>query len=97
MAFKSHAYYDHACLHGSGLIEGEASCIFPSFYNGKKYNECIQFDESDFAFPVFRCPTRNITTKIENIKSYTFADVALTGEYCLLDYRNGSSDLDPTI
>jgi len=81
----------------SNLIEtfdGEVECIFPFYYNGKKFNECVLFDESDFVFPVFRCPTRNITTTINGVSSFIFED--LTGGYCLSDAMNNTSPLDPT-
>jgi len=80
----------------SNLIEtfdGEVECIFPFYYNGKKFNECVLFDESDFVFPVFRCPTRNITTTINGVSSFIFAD--LNSGYCLSDPLDNTSPLDP--
>ena len=44
---------------------GERDCIFPFYYNGKFYNECIVFTEGEFVYPAFRCPVYNINTKRE--------------------------------
>ena len=46
---------------------------FPFYFRGKLYKDCVLFEEENFFYPVFRCPVRNITTKI----SYTDPD---TGE-----------------
>ena len=46
-------------------LRGEVECIFPFYYQGKKYDECVLYDELGFVYPVFRCPTYNITTKID--------------------------------
>ena len=78
------------------LQTNEVECIFPFYYNGRKYNECVLFDESDFVFPVFRCPTRNITTKIDGVNSFTF-DVGLTSGYCLSNPMDNFSTLNPSI
>jgi len=79
----------------SDLTTGEAKCIFPFYYEGKKYNECVLFDEAGFVYPVFRCPTRDITTKIDGINS--FESIELTGELCPSDPTDSTSALDPTI
>ena len=44
---------------------GERDCLFPFYYNGRVYNECILFSELDFVYPAFRCPIFNITQKKE--------------------------------
>ena len=44
---------------------GERDCIFPFYYNGRVYNECILFSELGFVYPAFRCPIFNITKKRE--------------------------------
>merc|ERR1711892_631318 len=50
---------------------GERDCIFPFYYNGKKYDHCIIFTEAGFVYPVFRCPIYNIKTKRDGISDYT--------------------------
>ena len=75
------------------LTSEERECIFPFYYEGELKYECVlQTIDADFIIPNFRCPTRNITTKINGINSYTFKDTILR-EYCL--DKNGS--LDPEI
>ena len=65
--FNSTYDYDPALCRetkGTGLLGKEAPCIFPFYYNGRgPYDRCMLFEEDDFVYPVFRCPTRNITTK----------------------------------
>merc|ERR1719153_128948 len=63
--------------------EAEFECIFPFYYNGKKYDECILFEELGFVYPVFRCPIRRITTKMNGIISFNFNASAVTGGYCI--------------
>merc|ERR1711892_616363 len=50
---------------------GERDCIFPFYYNGRKYNECIVFTDGGFVYPVFRCPIYNITRKVNGINNFT--------------------------
>merc|ERR1712142_932179 len=50
----------------------EIECIFPFYYNGKKYNECILFNELDFVYPRFSCPIRKMTTTTDGIISFNF-------------------------
>ena len=45
------------------LFTGEVECIFPFYYKGVKYDRCILFEEDGFVYPIFRCPTKNVTTK----------------------------------
>ena len=54
---------------------GEDICIFPFYWNGKRFDQCTFLEEQEFLFPVFRCPTRNITRKINGINSFTYADL----------------------
>merc|ERR1711936_906746 len=64
--FNSTHEYDAVCREtkGTSLFGREDPCIFPFFYNGRgPYDRCMLFEEDDFVYPVFRCPTRNITTK----------------------------------
>jgi len=75
------------------IFEGEKECIFPFIYNNQKYEECVLFDESGFVYPVFRCPTRESTVKIDGISSYP--TIALTEGLCPTDQTNANSPLDP--
>ena len=65
----------------------------PILLNGKKYDKCVLFNEDDFVYPVFRCPTQNITTKINGINSYP--EIGLTEGLCPLDPMDPNSPLDP--
>ena len=67
----------------SNLFSTEHPCIFPFFYEGRRYNECIQFEQDGFLLPVFRCPVRNITTKVDGVSAFTFLEP--THGYCLND------------
>merc|ERR1712223_1138561 len=69
---------------GTDLTNKEHKCIFPFYYRGKgPYNQCMLFEEENFVYPVFRCPTRNITTKFEDTGINHFEDaLALTQGYC---------------
>ena len=58
------------CL--SGCL-GDQPCIFPFYYNGRLYKECILLEMADFVHRV-RCPTRNVTSKIDGINSFTSED-----------------------
>ena len=52
----------------------EALCIFPFYWNGKRYDGCIMLDEDEFILPVFRCPIYNTVNKIDGINSFTWED-----------------------
>jgi len=52
-------------------LVGEQDCIFPFYYNGVLYDKCIVFTEGGFTYPAFRCPVKNIITKINGINSFT--------------------------
>ena len=69
---------------GTDLTNKEHKCIFPFYYRGKgPYNQCMLFEEENFVYPVFRCPTRNITTKWKDTDINHFEDaLALTKGYC---------------
>ena len=69
---------------GSDLTGKEYPCIFPFYYNNKgPYNQCMLFEEKGFVFPVFRCPTRNITTKFPGTQINHFEDpLETTQGYC---------------
>jgi len=63
--------------------ELELECIFPFYYNGRLYEECILFNELEFVYPVFRCPIRPISTTIDGIISFNFNASELTAGYCI--------------
>ena len=76
------------------LFTGEVECIFPFYYKGVKYNQCILFEEDGFVYPIFRCPTRNVTTKSEDgFNSFEF--LPLVDGYCPVDPQDPDSPLDP--
>ena len=77
---------------GTDANPRERECIFPYYYEGRLYTECTLFEEAGFVYPVFRCPTWNITTKIGAVSSFTF--LQLTQGYCV-DPSTG--ELDPTL
>ena len=74
------------CSQGSGDINDfnveecrsnyreENLCIFPFYWNGKFIDRCAFLEEEEFLFPVFRCPIRNVTRKIDGINSFVFSD-----------------------
>ena len=53
----------------------EDLCIFPFYWNEKLFEKCAFFEEEEFLFPVFRCPVRNITRKIDGVNSFYYTDV----------------------
>ena len=66
---------------------GEHLCIFPYYWNGKLIEECAFLEEEEFLFPIFSCPIRNITRKINGVNSFMFSDLLkqvkiLTHWYC---------------
>ena len=87
------------CSVGSGNIDDydaeicrspfEDECIFPFFYNGERFDNCAYLEYQDFLVqgPIYRCPTRNITRKINGINSFTGDD--LIKQVC--DLRNPST------
>merc|ERR1712037_64735 len=85
--FNSTHDYDAVCREtkGTGLLGKEAPCIFPFYYNGRgPYDRCMLFEEEDFVYPVFRCPTHNITTKYPGTEINHFEDFEeLTDGICL--------------
>ena len=101
------------CSQGSGDINdfnsedcrctcpGESLCIFPFYWNGKLYDQCTFLEEEEFLFPVFRCPIRNITRKIDGINSFFYKDLITQQDdfgFCVAkgeDSENSSAILDP--
>jgi len=79
--------YDTKCRQNKGtdLTAKEHPCIFPFYYKGKgPYNNCTLFDQQYFDVPVWRCPTRNVTTKFPgtNINHFEEDEKALSIGYC---------------
>eukprot|EP00092_Neocalanus_flemingeri_P001619 GFUD01001726.1.p1 GENE.GFUD01001726.1~~GFUD01001726.1.p1 ORF type:complete len:404 (+),score=66.49 GFUD01001726.1:142-1212(+) len=93
------------------FLVGEQDCIFPFYYNGRMYNECIVFTEAGFVYPAFRCPVLNIITKIDGINNFEIdiiqdADqtqdcpsfgctIFQVPRYCLQDCLDPDSPLNP--
>ena len=98
--FNSTHEYDSVCRRtkGSDLLASELPCIFPFYYKGKgPYNQCMLFEEEDFVYPVFRCPTRNITTKYPGTNINHFEDtLGLTEGYCF-DFSLSLETCDPLL
>ena len=75
----------------SNLLEAnqeiELPCIFPYYFDGQLMEECIQFDQEGLFLPLFRCPIRGMTTKLNGLNSYSSDDLQniLTGGYCQSD------------
>ena len=61
----------------------EDPCIFPFYYKDTLYDSCALLETSNFIVPVWRCPTRNITTKYKgtDINHFDF-DVELEKGIC---------------
>ena len=53
----------------------ESACIFPFYWNGRLHDECVFLEEQEFLFPVFRCPIRNSTRKINGVNSFIYSDL----------------------
>ena len=54
--------------------KSEEKCIFPFYYKGKLYDECMVSPTSDFVFQVV-CPVRNSTVKLGGINDYGDDDI----------------------
>merc|ERR1712130_998059 len=56
---------------------GEKDCIFPFYYNEKKWDKCIVFTEEDFVYPAFRCPIYNLVAKYrkDGLNNYTIVGI----------------------
>ena len=88
MDFKENVEdYRNECSEGTGNVndfneeqcrsnsDEESPCIFPFYWNGRRHEECVFLEEEEFLLPVFRCPIRNITRKIDGVNSFIFADL----------------------
>ena len=49
-------------------------CIFPFYWNGELFDQCTFLEVEEFLYPVYQCPTRNITRKIDGINSFLEKD-----------------------
>ena len=82
--FNSTHQYEAVCREtkGGDFNRIESPCIFPFYYKDKLYDRCALLETSNFVVPVWRCPTRNITTKYKDTAINHFEDDALTKEIC---------------
>ena len=62
------------CRTQQAYVANEALCIFPFYWNGKRYDECTMLEEDEFILPVFICPIYNSVNKIDGINSFTYED-----------------------
>ena len=77
----------------------KAPCIFPFYFDGKRYDECIVSEIYGFTQVVYRCPYRNSTSKFNGTTTNNFTSAAFTEGYCLDEesyynwLNNDSSDI----
>ena len=69
---------------GTGQNGGERLCIFPFYWNGKLYDQCIMLEEDDMILPVFRCPIRDSQNKINGINAWTYEDLESQVSYTVV-------------
>ena len=83
---SSYQYNDVKCreTRGTSVTGFELPCIFPFYYQGKRFDNCTLLQRSSFVEPVWRCPVFNITTKYRDtdINSYE-EDPREPQSYCL--------------
>ena len=109
--------YDAVCRNTKGtelnpIIAKEHPCIFPFYYKDKRYDSCGLLEASNFIVPVWRCPTRNITTKYKDtdinhfkddldLRSGHCYDIELANATCNWDLEDGGPgckrQLDPDL
>ena len=96
--FNSTHDYDAVCRETCDIVCNENPCIFPFYYRGKgPYDRCMLFEEDNFVYPVFRCPTRNITTKFPGTDINHFEDtIELTSGICY-DIDTAMATCDPDL
>jgi len=74
-----------------GLFEEvELECIFPFYFNGTLYNECIPVSSLHFVYPVsFSCPIRPISTlnETDGIISFNFNGSEFVNGYCISEQQ----------
>ena len=70
---------------GTGPLPGfELPCIFPFYYQGKRFDNCTLLQRSSFVEPVWRCPVLNISTKYQDTGINSFEeDPREPQRYCL--------------
>lgn len=68
---RSNSFHNYYLYHNNT----EDPCIFPFYWKNKLYKECTMFEDEEFIFPVFYCPIRNITRKINGTSSYVYEDI----------------------
>ena len=103
--------YDDSTLWPDILTIDNPECIFPYFYNGVKFNQCIVITIFDWVY-LTRCPTRNLTITTDGISSFTTEDAIFgvggrtlnsdsefnrVDGYCPNDPTDPTSPLDPTL
>ena len=75
------------------LFTGERKCKLPFYYRDRLYHRCVLFEEDGFVYPVYRCPTRSVTTKINGTNSYAWLQAG--DGLCPSDPTDPTSPLDP--
>ena len=85
--FNHHGETDLECVQGAGDLMQlnnkdcrtdlytEDPCIFPYYWKLKLNEGCTMFEDEEFIFPVFYCPIRNITRKINGRNSFVYEDI----------------------
>ena len=93
--------YDAVCRNTKGtelnpIIAKEHPCIFPFYYKDKRYDSCGLLEASNFIVPVWRCPTRNITTKYKDTDINHFKDdLDLRSGHCYdIEFANATCNWD---
>ena len=100
--FNSTHQYDAVCRNSKGtdlnaIIAKEHPCIFPFYYKDKRYDSCGLLEASNFIVPVWRCPTKNITTKYKDTGINHFRDdLELINGYCY-DVELAKETCDPAL
>ena len=57
------------------VLYAQDPCIFPYYWNLKLNEGCTMFEDEEFIFPVFYCPIRNMTRKINGTNSFVYDDI----------------------
>ena len=79
----------------------ERECIFPFYLDGKRIDSCLQYEVGGLNFPVFTCPSYNITTKFEDtginsFNSEDFSELLVSG-MCAVNPSDENSPVDPNL
>ena len=59
------------------------TCLHINIWMHFDHFPCAILETSNFIVPVWRCPVRNITRKINGINSFTSDDIRLGATYCI--------------